>query len=232
MTSTSPLLLAFIVVAATLLPSLVLVGTSYVKVSVVLGSVRNALGTPRMPGNLVVVGLSVILSLHIMAPTGAAVVRDAGAALTEALAREPGTPESVAALGRAWDAARPHAARFLRANATSRNRGLFLDLARRARERHVRDGIAGAELVPAPTDGDLAVLLPAFVVSELERAFQIAFLVLLPFVVVELVVANILVALGLQSLPSTTVSLPFKLLLFVMADGWYQLSRALVLGYR
>jgi PAS domain S-box-containing protein len=148
-TNANPLLLAFIVMAATLLPSLVLVGTSYVKVSIVLGSVRNALGTPRMPGNLVVVGLSVILSLHIMAPTGAAVVRDAGTALTDALAREPGSPESMAALGRAWDAARPHAARFLRANASVRNRGLFLDLARRARERHVREGIAGVCLIVA-----------------------------------------------------------------------------------
>lgn len=223
----SPLALALLVSALTLLPAVLLVGTSFVKVSVVLGAVRNALGTPHIPGSLVVLGLSVILTVHVMAPTASAVVRDAGPQWAEALSGDPTTPAGLARIARAWDAGRAPVVRFLRDNATPRDRALFLELAVQARDRQ-----AHGDDTPRPTADDVSVLLPAFVVSELTRAFLIAFLVLLPFLVVDLVIAHVLLALGLTGLPPTTVSLPFKLLLFVMADGWYLLSRALVLGYR
>ncbi|MBI5513485.1 MAG: EscR/YscR/HrcR family type III secretion system export apparatus protein [Deltaproteobacteria bacterium] len=221
----SPLVLSLLLGVAAVLPFVLLVGTSFVKVSVVLGLVRNALGTQQVPGNMVVMGLAAILSLHIMAPTGAAVAEAAGPLAARALASDLSSPDGVDALGRAWDAARAPIARFLRANATPRDRALFLDLARQARARD-------PSRTEAPRADDLSVLLPAFVVSELTRAFSIGFLVFLPFLVVDLVIANILTALGLQSLSASTVATPFKLLLFVLADGWYLLARALVLGYR
>ena len=222
---TSPLVLAVVFGMLSLLPALVLVGTSFVKCSVVLGLIRNALGSAETPGSLVVLGLSAILSLHVMAPTARAMVDRAGPQLAEALAADPLTPDGLARLGRAWDAAKVPWVRFLRANAHARERRLFADLARQSAQ---RQGAAVATV----GDDDVSVLLPAFVVTELTRAFTIGFLVFLPFLVVDLVIASLLVSLGLTALPPPQVALPFKLLLFVAADGWLLLARALVLGYR
>jgi type III secretion protein R len=119
--------------------------------------------------------------------------------------------------------------RFLRENARPSDRAFFVDLAHRSRASQRTHGAAALD---APAADDVAVLLPAFVVSELTRAFLIAFLLLLPFLVVDVVVANVLVALGLHTMSPASVALPFKLLLFVMADGWHLLARALVLAYR
>jgi type III secretion protein R len=111
---------------------------------------------------------------------------------------------------------------FLRRHAHAADVRLFVDLARRGRPADQRDAVR---------PGDPLVLLPAFVVTELTEAFEIGFLVFLPFLVVELVVANLLLALGMHMLSPTAVSMPFKLLLFVLVDGWALLARGLVLGY-
>ncbi|MDP3278014.1 MAG: flagellar type III secretion system pore protein FliP [Deltaproteobacteria bacterium] len=224
----SPVLLVVLLAVASVLPFFLLVATSFVKVSVVLGLARNALGTQSVPSNTVITALAAVLSIHIMAPTTAAVSRAAGPLLERSLSADVTRPDARAELERTWTATRAPIARFLTANSATRDRALFLDLAQRARARPSADGIA-TERVQAD---DLSVLLPAFVVSELTSAFSIGFLVFLPFLIVELVIANVLAALGLQSVSSSTVSLPFKLLLFVLADGWYLLARALVLGYR
>ncbi len=219
--------LALLLGVATLLPALVLMGTSFVKISVVLGSLRNALGTPQLPGNLVVLGLSAILTLHVMAPTAGAVLDAAGPALSQAAATDLATPQGAAAWTHAWEQARPPVVRFLRANARHEDRAFFTDLARRSRARQPSVGVR-VEV----SDDDVTVLLPAFAVSEITRAFLIAFLVLLPFLVVDLVVANVLIAAGLHAVAPTSVALPFKLLLFITADGWHLIARALVLAYR
>ena len=221
---TSALVLALVFGMLSLLPALLLVGTSFVKCSVVLGLIRNALGSSETPSSLVVLGLSAILSLHVMAPTARAMAERAGPQLTEALAADPLTPDGLARLGRAWDAGKGPWVRFLRANAHARERRLFADLARQSAQRQGATAAVG--------DDDVSVLLPAFVVTELARAFTIGFLVFLPFLVVDLVIASLLVSLGLSGLPPPQVALPFKLLLFVAADGWLLLARALVLGYR
>lgn len=223
-TGTSPLVLAVVFGMLSLLPALLLIGTSFVKCSVVLGLIRNALGSSETPSSLVVLGLSAILSLHVMTPTARAMVDLAGPQMTEALAADPLTPDGLARLGRAWDTAKGPWVRFLRANAHDRERRMFADLARQSARRQ------GATVTV--TDDDVSVLLPAFVVTELTRAFTIGFLVFLPFLVVDLVIASLLVSLGLSGLPPPQVALPFKLLLFVAADGWLLLARALVLGYR
>lgn len=219
--------LAVLLGAATLLPALVLAATSFVKLSVVFGSLRNALGAPHIPGNLAVLGLSAILTLHVMAPTGEAVLEAAGPALSAAATADPTSPQGAAAWSLAWARSRPPIVRFLRANARPDERAFFVDLARRSRARQPSIGATATV-----TDDDVTVLLPAFVVSELTRAFMIAFLLLLPFLVVDLVVANVLTSAGLHGLSPAAVALPFKLLLFVGADGWHHLARSLVLAYR
>ena len=111
---------------------------------------------------------------------------------------------------------------FLRRNAGERELLLFVDLARQVRAPDRRAEVRA---------DDLLVLLPSFLITELAEAFQIGFLVFIPFLIVDMVVANVLLALGMHMLSPTTVSLPFKLLLFVLVEGWYLLARALVLGY-
>jgi type III secretion protein R len=111
---------------------------------------------------------------------------------------------------------------FMERNSGRRELALFLDLARRARPPDQRGDVG---------PHDLLIVMPAFVITELAEAFQIGFLVFIPFLVVDMVVANVLLALGMHMLSPTQVSMPFKLLLFVLVDGWYLLARALVLGY-
>jgi type III secretion protein R len=111
---------------------------------------------------------------------------------------------------------------FLMKKVTTKDRSLFYSLALKMRKVEDRKGIE---------DKDFLILVPAFVVSELKEAFQIGFLLFVPFIVIDIVVANILLALGMQMLSPTTISMPFKLLLFVMIDGWYLISKGLVVGY-
>jgi type III secretion protein R len=195
-----------------LAPVLLVTLTSFLKISVVLSVLRSALGAPQVPPTTAVTGLALVLTLAVMAPVGEA-------AWAAARTVPPGGEAGALAAGaRALVPVKGFLARFARAD----DREVFLDLARRLRP----------EASPAAVDGDdLAVLAPAFMVSELRRAFTIGFLVFLPFLVVDLVVANVLLALGLTQLSPTAVSLPLKLLLLVAVDGWRLLARGLALAY-
>jgi type III secretion protein R len=195
-----------------LLPAAVVMLTSFLKIAVVLSIARSALGAPQVPPSTVVTGLALVLTFLVMTP-----VAERSAALARAEGSERGVAGSLAALSRAAGPLRSFLERFARPD----DRATFLDVARRLR---------GPDAA-APAEDDLAVLAPAFVVSELRRAFTIGFLVFVPFLVVDLVVSNILLALGLTQLSPTTVALPFKLLLFVAVDGWRLLARALALSY-
>jgi type III secretion protein R len=220
--------LVLLVAGATFVPFVVLVGTSFVKISVVLALVRNAFGAAQVPSSMVVTGLAAVLTFHVMAPTLTAVASAAGPHVDEAM-RGDATPSATSrALSAAWDAARPPLQRFLRANTEERDRRLFFDLAQQSRAAQAANGAAAV----AVQSDDISVLLPAFAITELTRAFAIGFLVLLPFLLLELVLASMITSLGLTTLSASTVSLPFKLLLFVFANGWYLVTRALVLGYR
>ena len=195
-----------------LAPAALVMLTSFLKISVVLSIARSALGAPQVPPSTAVTGLALGLSLLVMAP-----VAEQAAALGAERPGEIGLAGASARLSRAAGPVREFLGRFARAD----DRTAFLDVARRLRG-------PGA---PQPADDDLAVLAPAFVVSELRRAFTIGFVVFLPFLAVDLVVANVLLALGLTQLSPTSVALPFKLLLFVAVDGWRLLARALALSY-
>lgn len=205
-----PELLA-LVAALAILPAALVTLTSFLKIAVVLSIARSALGAPQVPPSTAVTGLALVLSFLVMSP-----VAEQSIALARGAAPERGVAGAAAALERAAGPLRT----FLSRHARPDDRLAFLDVARRLRP-------AG----PQPSDDDLAVLAPAFVVSELRRAFTIGFLVFVPFLVVDLVVSNVLLALGLTQLSPTSVALPFKLLLFVAVDGWKLLARALALSY-
>ncbi|HYG68083.1 MAG TPA: type III secretion system export apparatus subunit SctR [Anaeromyxobacteraceae bacterium] len=197
--------------ALALVPVVLVTLTSFLKMSVVLSITRSALGAPQVPPNSAVTGLALLLSIVVMAPVAEDAARAARAAPTER-----GVGSTLDAAQRAAEPLRAFLARHARPD----DRAAFVELAQRVRPAS-----------EAATDADFAVLAPAFVVSELRRAFTIGFLVFVPFLVVDLLVSNVLLALGLTQLSPTSVALPFKLLLFVAVDGWKLLARGLVLSY-
>jgi len=217
-----PLSVLLLLGALSLLPFVLVMITSFVRIAVVLSILRSALGTPQVPPNMVITGLAVVLTIYVMAPTGARVyaavqpVHAAGAA--GGLLSAGGVDDILSAADRAKEPVRD----FLFAQSKPRDRLLFRDLARRMRPAPQRASI---------TERDLLVLIPAFVIGELATAFLIGFLIFVPFLVIEMVVSNVLLALGMHMLSPSTISMPFKLLLFVMVDGWYLLTRGLVLSY-
>ena len=217
-----PLISLAALAALTLLPFLFMTTTSFVKISVVLSILRNALGTGQVPSGTIITGLSIILTLYVMTPVGQRIAEEAGPAAARISTDDPLAGDSYDALLEAIDAGKGPLKDFLLRNAGERERILFLDLARQVREPDRRAEVQA---------DDLLVVLPAFLITELAEAFQIGFLVFIPFLIVDMVVANVLLALGMHMLSPTTVSLPFKLLLFVLVEGWYLLARALVLGY-
>lgn len=216
-----PLILMIALASLGLAPFVLMMVTSFVKISVVLSIVRSALGTQQIPPTQVITGLAIILTVYIMAPVGQSMFRaaDAGEVTQNAGLMDAKT---VDALVKAADKAKEPLRDFLLKKVTLKDRTLFYSLALKLRKAEDRAGI---------TERDFLILTPAFVVSELKEAFQIGFLLFVPFLVIDMVVANILLALGMQMLSPTTISMPFKLLLFVLVDGWYLIAKGLVVGY-
>ncbi len=209
------------VAVVSLVPFLFLSLTAFVKISTVLQITKSAIGAQSVPSNTVVLALSGALTLLAMAPTANAILERA----TPVLAEKSESPEVVAKL---VEAAKEPMRTFLKANASDKELSRFVEVAKASRG----DKSTGAPSADVPAATDFSVLAPAFVVTELTEAFAIGFLIFLPFLVIDLVVANLLASLGLQTLSVSQVSLPFKLLLFVAIDGWGLLAQALVLGYR
>ncbi len=218
--ASQPILTIAILGALSLLPVAFMVTTCFVKLSVVFAILRNGLGTGQVPSSLVVTSLAALLTIYVMAPVGEAMVDAAAPSAATVQLDQPLDRAGVDAIIEAVSAGVEPLRGFWRQHAGAREVELFFELAGRNRDR-----------ADAPTRDDLIVLLPAFLVTELSEAFQIGFLIFVPFLVVDMVVANLLLALGMHMLSPTTVSLPFKLLLFVMVDGWMLLSEGLILGY-
>jgi type III secretion protein R len=213
-----PIVLVVALAIVSLLPFAFMTVTAFVKIATVLQIVRSAIGAQGVPSSSVIMALAGALTVVAMAPVGDKIVARATPLLSQ--------KEDTVTLVRAGvDAVREPLREFLKANASEKERDRFLDVARRAR----RDG-RGAEDRVGPDD--LTVVLPAFIVTELGEAFAVGFLIYLPFLVIDLVISNLLLALGMQMMSPTQVSLPFKLLLFVAIDGWGLLARSLVAGYR
>lgn len=217
-----PVAMALALAAFSILPFVLLLTTSFVKISVVLSLAKGAIGASQVPPASVVTGLAMILTLFVMAPTGERMYRAAEPVLGQGAGADLLSATGIGALTVAGDRAKEPLREFLLAHSSPRDRGVFHQLALRLRTPAERAGIG---------DRDLLVVIPAFLASELRRAFEIGFLLFIPFLIVDLVIANLLLALGMHMLAPTTVSLPFKLLLFVMADGWQLLLRGLIESY-
>ncbi|WP_302174056.1 type III secretion system export apparatus subunit SctR [uncultured Hydrogenophaga sp.] len=210
-----PVSLIVIMAVLALAPLAIATMTSFLKIAVVLSLVRNALGVQQAPPNMVLYALALMLSMFIMAPVGNEMAR-----VIESNPQALQTPAGLIATAKAG--AEP-LRRFLLNNSDPRQRNFFIDQARRIWPPEMSAGVA---------QDHLAILVPAFVVTELTAAFEIGFLLFLPFVVIDLVISNILMAMGMMMMSPVTISLPLKLFLFVMVDGWTRLLQGLILTYR
>ncbi len=188
--------------------------TSFIKISVVLFLLRNALGIQQTPPNLVLYGIALLLTSYIMAP----VVHNAYVLALGDHQSMTSFSDYAAAMERASGPAKAFLLRF-----TSQGEREFFTSATRR--------VWGPDAHMDVTSDDLIVVIPAFVLSELRRAFETGFLLYLPFIAVDLVITAILMAMGMSSVSPTTISVPFKLFLFVAVEGWTRLIHGLVLGY-
>jgi flagellar biosynthetic protein FliP len=192
-----PLQLLILMGALTVLPSLILMMTSFTRIIIVLSILRQALGLQQTPPNQVLVGLSLFLTLFIMQPVMSTINRTAVAPYSH---KEISVDEAIARAGKPLHA-------FMIAQTRKTDLAMFADIAKAPK-------FASPEAVP------FSILLPAYATSELKTAFQIGFLIFLPFLIIDLIVASSLMSLGMMMLSPTIVSMPFKLLLFVLVDGW------------
>jgi type III secretion protein R len=212
-----PLSLVLVLALVGLLPFLFMALTSFVKIATVLQIVRGAIGAESVPSSTVVLALSAALTLIAMAPVGTRVAERLEPLLAASAATAADSQRVVAS---AIEAVREPLRSFLSNNASVKEKERFLRLAKKKRGPAAEVG-----------DTDLMVVVPAFLVTELLEAFTLGFAIYLPFLVIDLVVANVLIGLGMQMMNPAQISLPFKLLLFVAADGWGLLAEALVTGY-
>lgn len=198
----------FLMTVISLAPSLLMMTTSFTRIVVVLSFLRSALGTQQAPSNQIVVGLSLFLTFFIMAPVWQQIN-------TQAL--QPYKAQTISqeeALKRGIAPVR----KFMLSQVREKDLALFLSLSKLPRPRNADD-------IPTMT------LIPAYVVSELKTAFQIGFLIFIPFLVLDMVVASVLMSMGMMMLPPVMISLPFKILLFVLVDGWGLVIGSLVKSF-
>ncbi|WP_431103524.1 type III secretion system export apparatus subunit SctR [Roseateles noduli] len=214
-----PVALFLVLLALAALPFAAMVVTSYTKISIVLGLLRNAIGVQQVPPNMVLNGVAIIISCYIMAP----VFIEATKGMSAASAANPAGGSSTQTLMEAADSAREPFRKFLDKHAEEREKQFFLKSAAI---------IWPADKAATLKKDDLIVLAPAFLLSELTAAFRIGFLLYLAFIVIDIVIANVLLAMGLSQVTPSNVAIPFKLLLFVTLDGWSRLVHGLVLTYR
>jgi flagellar biosynthesis protein FliP len=193
----------------TLAPSILIMSTSFTRMIIVLSLLRQAIGTPSLPPNQVLISLALILTFFVMAPTLDVMNHQAIQPYIK------GKMTQEVALEKASEPLRL----FMFKQTNQSDIGLFVKLAKLNTPQTAKD---------VPTH----VLLPAFIISELKTAFQLGFVMFLPFLIIDLVVSSILVSMGMMFLPPITISLPFKIILFVLVDGWHLISKALVSGFQ
>lgn len=221
MFSTDSFSLIAVLVALSLVPFVAMVATSYLKIVVVMSLIRNALGIQSIPPNMVINALALILTFYIMAPR-----LERGWEIVSSR-MEANKPETVLRTDILAEAGEPFR-EFLLQESGEKQRAFFVSTAEKLWATRDEEG----NLTPAVVDPrSYFVLLPAFCVSELTKAFQIGFLVYLPFIAIDIIISNILLAMGMMMVSPVTISLPFKLLLFVMVDGWTLLVHGLVQSY-
>lgn len=283
----NPVVMVIVLGVLALAPFVIIMLTSFVKISVVLSILRNALGTQQVPPNQIITGLAFVLTIFIMVPLARQMYEEAGSVSNT---KEIFSEASIKSLFDASKKAKEPLRKFLSQHSHVKDRELFMELAMRLERnalankqqesqppaaqptaqplsekprsvaapatatpgqgssaqvsRAPSSAAPSAQSLPAqsapaenagklgrPDKEDFQVLIPAFVTSQLKEAFEVGFLLFVPFIVVDMVVANILLAMGMQMLSPSVISLPFKLLLFVLVDGWFLIVRGLVLSY-
>ncbi len=192
----------------TLLPAALLMMTSFTRIIIVLGLLRNAMGTTTAPPNQILIGIALFLTFFVMGPVFDRVYQEAYQPLAD------GQISLEVALERGAVPMREFMLRHTRETDLS----LFAE-------------IANVGEIQTPADVPMRILIPAFVTSELKTAFQIGFTIFIPFLIIDLVVASVLMSLGMMMVPPVTISLPFKLMLFVLADGWHLLLGSLAASF-
>lgn len=197
-----------LVTILSLAPSILIMVTSFTRIVVVLSLLRTAIGVQQSPPNTVVISLALFLTAFVMAPVFQKAY-DAGI--------EPLMKEQIE-LGQAFERASGPFQGFMLAHVREKDLELFLNL-------------SGTEKPATPEEVSLRVLVPAFMISELKRAFEIGFLLFVPFIVIDMVVASVLMSMGMMMLPPVIISLPFKLIFFVLVDGWHLVAGSLVQSY-
>jgi flagellar biosynthetic protein FliP len=207
--STTLQLLALLTVLS-LAPSIVIMMTSFTRIVIVLGFVRNALGTPQLPPNQVLVGIALFLTMFVMGPTLTQINDTAIQPLMADRISETTALERAEAPVRNF--------MFDQMSDDSTEIALFMDM-------------AGEEAPKTRADVPTRVLIPSFVLSELKKAFEIGFLIFVPFLIIDIVIASTVMSMGMVMLPPTVISLPFKILLFVLVDGWSLVAESLVRGF-
>lgn len=201
--------LLFVLTILTLAPSILIMMTGFTRILIVLSFIRSALGLQQTPPNQVIIGLSLFLTFFIMMPIGTEINNEA---------IQPFVNEEISqevALERGLEPIR----NFMFKQTRDKDIGLFMSM-------------KGYENVATLEDIPTHVLIPAFIISELKTAFQVGFIIYVPFLVIDMVVASTLMAMGMMMLPPVIISLPFKILLFVLVDGWNLIVKSLVLGFK
>ena len=207
-TTSRILQLVALITVLSLAPSILVMMTSFTRIVVVLSFLRSALGIQQTPPNSVLISLALFLTAFVMMPT---------LQLVYDQALEPLIAEEVTEV-EALDLAAEPVRTFMLRHVREQDLKLFLDM-------------SGEEALDEPEETPLRALIPAFMISELKRAFEIGFLLFLPFLVIDMVVASILMSMGMMMLPPVMISLPFKLIFFVLVDGWYLVAGSLVQSY-
>lgn len=193
----------------TLAPSIIIMVTSFIRITIVLSFLRQAMGIHQMPPNQLLVALALIVSFFIMSPViDKAYTEGIKPYMDEQISKEEAYEKSIAPFKK-----------FMLSQTREKDLGLFVKISK-------MDPPQSADDIP------LHVLVPGFVISELRTAFQIAFVLFIPFLVIDMVVASVLMSMGMMMLPPIIVSLPFKILLFVLVDGWYLLIKSLVESFK
>jgi flagellar biosynthetic protein FliP len=205
-----PVIEVFLIISfLSFLPAMLVMFTSFTRIVVVLSFLRQALGAQQVPPNAVIIGLAIFLTFFIMSPTIDVVTKEAV---------NPYMDKKIT-MKQAFSVAEPPLKEFMLKQTREKDIALFLNISKTA--------------VPStPSELPLRVVVPAFAISELKTAFEIGFLIYLPFLIIDVVVSSVLLSMGMMMLPPTLVSLPFKLLLFVLVDGWNLVVGTLVRSFQ
>ncbi|WP_393959054.1 flagellar type III secretion system pore protein FliP [Priestia megaterium] len=190
-------------------PGILIMMTCFTRIVIVLSFVRTSLGTQQMPPNQVLVGLSLFLTFFIMAPTFSQVNEQA---------LQPLLKEKIT-LNQAYEKAAEPVKEFMSAHTRQKDLALFLEYADIDKPSSVQD-------IP------LTALVPAYAISELKTAFQIGFMIFIPFLIIDMIIASVLMSMGMMMLPPVMISLPFKILLFVLVDGWNLVIKSLLISFQ